>query len=186
MKELNDRRVVLMAHSMGNKTVQYFLQFLKNSNTFGQRWIDTNIHAFYALGPPFLGAPKTIRTAVTGDSLEVLGLTFSDGKAMARCMGSFPWLFPLNETSLPDSVARLRTEDITTNEIKESYEEYDVEKLIKLAAPSLWQFYLNFYEKNPYYLLKSENAFLPPVLEPPPVETLWVLYGKYLHYYYYK
>jgi hypothetical protein len=41
---------------MGNRTVQYFLNWAKY--TLGQQWIDKNVHGMLALGPPFLGATK--------------------------------------------------------------------------------------------------------------------------------
>ena len=64
-----------MAHSMGNRCVQYFLHWLKLSDP---SFLDQNIHSFLALGPPFLGAPKTIRSLIVGDAmgLEVLFFWF--------------------------------------------------------------------------------------------------------------
>ena len=59
MFELNNERVVLMGHSLGTRCTQYFLEWAKT--TIGQSWLDKYIHAFLALGPPFLGAPKSVR-----------------------------------------------------------------------------------------------------------------------------
>ena len=44
---------------MGNRCVQYFLRWALQ--LYGQDWIDENVHAFLALGPPFIGAPKCVR-----------------------------------------------------------------------------------------------------------------------------
>ena len=103
---------------MGNKVVHYFLQWAKKFK--GQKWIDHNIHAFMAIGfllffsssyllppdfsflqitgAPFLGAPKAIRSVVSGDrmSLEVF-LTPKEGLEVSRRVASLPWLFPLFE-----------------------------------------------------------------------------------------
>lgn len=177
MREANDERVVLMGHSMGNRNIQYFLQFVKTNKRFGQAWIDENIHAFFALGPPFLGATKTVRAVVSGDCMGLEAfLTNEEGRTMARGSASLPWLFPIQENLFPDIVAHVRKEDDENSEIKEAYEELDVEKMVKLAAPNSWDYFSNFYEKNPNYW-KNDNG-LPPITEPPPVENLWVLYGK--------
>ena len=110
MRLSNRERVVLLAHSMGNRVTQYFLQWILDQPELGQEWIDVNIHAFFALGPPFLGATKCVRAVVSGDcmGLEVF-LTAEEGRQMARGSASLPFLFPLREDYFPDTVAHLRT-----------------------------------------------------------------------------
>ena len=39
-----------------NRCVQYFLNWAEHN--YGREWLSENVHAFLALGPPFLGAPK--------------------------------------------------------------------------------------------------------------------------------
>ena len=117
-----------MAHSMGNRCVQYFLHWLKLSDP---SFLEQNIHSFMALGPPFLGAPKTIRSLIVGDAmgLEVffsffskkmvllkltpslsfqMFLTQNEARTMSRNNASLPWLFPLKENLFPDVVARAK------------------------------------------------------------------------------
>ena len=143
MREANGERVVLMAHSMGNRTVQYFLKWILAQEEFGQKWIDENVHAFFALGPPFLGATKTIRAVVSGDCMGLdVFLTNEEGRTMARGSGSLPWLFPIQEDLFPDIVAHIRDVDapstsdsISSDVITDSYTGYDVENVLKLASP---------------------------------------------------
>ena len=106
LREMNGERVVVMCHSMGNRTFQYFLQWVKMLD--GQDWIDKNVHAFFALGAPFLGAPKTVRAIVSGDQmgLEVF-LTPEEGRTLSRRSASLPWLFPIQEDLFPDVIARV-------------------------------------------------------------------------------
>ena len=59
------RGVVLLAHSMGNKVVSYFLEFAKK--TKGQAWIDEHINLWIAAGAPHCGAPQALRSTVFGD-----------------------------------------------------------------------------------------------------------------------
>jgi phospholipid:diacylglycerol acyltransferase len=70
LREANNEKVVILGHSMGCKVIHYFLLWVKER--FGQKWIDKNIHAMCALGPPFLGAPKSIRTVVSGDRYVII------------------------------------------------------------------------------------------------------------------
>ena len=158
MRKLNEERVVLMAHSMGNRNVQYFLQWIVAQEEYGQTWVDQNVHAFFALGPPFLGASKTVRAVVSGDcmGLEVF-LTPEEGRLMARGSASLPWLFPMQEELLPDTVAHIKTatqapptEDgctqpkkhrfrstkkVSADVVSDVYEEMDVEQAVSTTSP---------------------------------------------------
>ena len=155
MRQTNNERVVLMAHSMGNRNAQYFLRWITDQPQFGQEWVDTNIHAFFALGPPFLGATKTVRAVVSGDcmGLEVF-LTPEEGRQMARGSASLPSLFPLQEDLFPDTVAHLRTngdscdteqkrrksvvgtKKVSNTDIaSETYQEMGVDEIVSIASP---------------------------------------------------
>lgn len=75
------KKAVILGHSMGNRIIQYFLNWVgllsyfsycdSNMNYIkvkqqpgGQVWIDNNVHTFVAVGAPFLGAPKSVRGLV--------------------------------------------------------------------------------------------------------------------------
>ena len=143
MKKMNQERVVVLCHSMGNRTFQYFLQWMKIQEG-GQKWIDENIHAFLAVGAPFLGAPKTVRSIVSGDQmgLEVF-LTLEESRVLARSSSTLQWLFPLQEDLFPDTIARIGIKRDTGSSSKKkiadtssvAYEEYSVNDIISLTCP---------------------------------------------------
>lgn len=117
----NKTPVVIMCHSLGCKVGHYFLNFCLDAK--GQDWLDKYIHTYMPVGGPHLGAPKALRSTISGDKM---GLdTFLSGKyrtafscinivqissgsanaaaplstdsealAFGRSLGSGPWLFP--------------------------------------------------------------------------------------------
>ncbi len=54
---------VLLGHSMGNRTIQYFLNTVK-AQPDGNTWLKKHVHTWVAVGAPLLGAPKAIRGMV--------------------------------------------------------------------------------------------------------------------------
>lgn len=92
--------VVLLGHSLGCKTAHYFLNFAKARR--GQKWIDRHVHTYLPVGAPHLGAPKALRSTISGDKMG-LDAFLSDEEALAlgRTFGSGPWLLPRD---LPDGV----------------------------------------------------------------------------------
>jgi hypothetical protein len=96
----NNMPVVLLCHSSGTKTCHYFLNFAKRKK--GQAWLDKYIHTYLPVGGPHLGAPKALRSVISGDKMN-LDTFLSDEEAltMGRSLGSGPWLFP---ETLPDGV----------------------------------------------------------------------------------
>jgi hypothetical protein len=57
--------VVIVAHSMGNRVLQYFLhRLVATEGDLGRQWIDRHVHSYVAVGAPFLGAPKIVRSLV--------------------------------------------------------------------------------------------------------------------------
>jgi len=96
MARREKKKVVVLGHSMGNRIIQYFLNWVRTINqplagqlafqmnqpiklmidwttqaklNHGQAWIDQNIHTFVAVGAPFLGAPKSVRGLVRAYSI---------------------------------------------------------------------------------------------------------------------
>lgn len=56
--------VVLIAHSMGNRIVQYFLQWVSHEPNGSTDWIKHHIETFLAISAPWLGSPKSLRSVV--------------------------------------------------------------------------------------------------------------------------
>jgi len=101
IEEMHDRTglpVVLVCHSLGCRVAQHLLAF---AHARDDAWCDKHVHAYMPVGAPHLGAPFTLRSLVTGDDMGVPFLKESESLAMARTLGSVPWLIP---TEMPPHV----------------------------------------------------------------------------------
>jgi hypothetical protein len=166
--EYKEQRVVLLAHSMGNRVVQYFFQWLLHRNQ--QKWIDTHIHAFLAMGPPFLGSSKAIRTVLCGDGMGLeMFLTKDESLYMARASASLPWLFPILTDHYPDHIIRTNSDTV-------SFTPTSYHTTLQSYVPKSLKYYEEYYLLNPFYMKTTANH-LAPVLQPPPVERIWVVNG---------
>lgn len=88
------RAAYILAHSMGNRLVHYFLCWVKKHH--GQEWIDKYVESFIAVGAPWLGSFKTVRSTVVGEKFGLdLFLSDEEGMKICRSTGSMAWLFPL-------------------------------------------------------------------------------------------
>ena len=89
----NNMKVHMVTHSMGGVTAAYFL----NQQT--PEWKDKYIASFIPISGPFQGAPKSLRSALSGDTfgIELAGLDIiSRAKVakVARQSGGVSELFP--------------------------------------------------------------------------------------------
>jgi hypothetical protein len=98
--ENNHTPVIIIGHSMGCKNAHYFLNFLEDKK--GRAWIDKHIHTYMPIGAPHLGAPKALRSTISGDKMSLdTFLNDEEALVLGRSFGSGPWLLP---TQLPDGV----------------------------------------------------------------------------------
>jgi len=165
----NNQKVALMGHSMGNRTIQYFLAWIKK--TVGQSWIDENIQGFVALGAPFLGATKVVRGLISGDQIGLdMFLTLDEAIQFSQGLGSMPWLLPLENHLLPTPTMLLNSES-------SGWKNEDYFPIIKELRPGSWEMWQKFYLEDECFLKKKEGEELPPVLDIPPVANLWCIYG---------
>lgn len=97
-RESRERKgVVILGHSMGNKAVQYFLNYVMASPG-GRAWLDANVYSWVVVGAPFLGAAYTGRMVVSGDiPYPGIDSVFSKHELVIlfRSLSSLPWLFPV-------------------------------------------------------------------------------------------
>lgn len=68
---------LVFAHSLGNLVFRYFLEWLKLEIAPKEymNWLDKHIHAYFAVGAPFLGSTETIKGTLSGGTF---GLPISE------------------------------------------------------------------------------------------------------------
>uniref|UniRef100_A0A7S4K8A7 Phospholipid:diacylglycerol acyltransferase n=1 Tax=Paramoeba aestuarina TaxID=180227 RepID=A0A7S4K8A7_9EUKA len=180
-RNINEKKVVLMGHSMGCRCIQYFLSWCEGEDP---GFVRENVHAFLAMGPPFLGAPKAMRAVLTGDCMGLeMFLTPEEAVVFSRACGSSPWLYPVDEQQFPDVVARVSGESQNKN-----FQPKTTTQLAQTYASVSNSFKQKYYDSDPYYLLPDKLG-KKAVLSIPPVSNLWVIMGVNLPTevsYYYK
>jgi len=81
------KKVVVICHSLGNRAMHYFVRFMEKH--YGRQWQSTYIEVWMAIGPLFLGAPKSIRAVVTGERMGLEAFLFEfEGVAMIRAIST--------------------------------------------------------------------------------------------------
>ena len=128
--------------------IHYFLLWAKKN--IGQEWIDHNIHAFLALGGPFLGAPKAVRSVVSGDRMDLdVFLTHQEGLFMCRRSASLPWLFPVDERYLPDVLSRLRVGGHSVP--------LRMSEIVQQSSKTSWGYFEKYFQEDDLYLHVSRE-----------------------------
>lgn len=104
-KEREGKPVVLLAHSMGNRTVHYFLNWVANTQPNGLGWLDSHIHSFFACGAPFLGATSAFRGAMLGEDFGIGAFINQDlATILCRSCSAGPEVFPIGALERHDSL----------------------------------------------------------------------------------
>lgn len=88
MHEEYQRRVFLIAHSMGNLNILYFL--LQQT----QAWKDQYIGGFISLGAPWGGSVKPLRVLASGDNQGIPLMSNIKLREEQRMTTTSPWMFP--------------------------------------------------------------------------------------------
>jgi len=171
MHAANNEKIVLVGHSMGNKAIQYFLHWVDKMDP---SWCEKHVHAFLALGAPFLGAAKTLRTVLFGDSmgLDVFCTTF-EAKLIAEHCASMPWIFPLSDPLYPDEIVRA----VSTDEKNAQYASRDWRSFLTDHSPKSMGYYESYFRTDPLYEKETPGCPQLACLQPPPIKRLWCVYG---------
>jgi len=172
---------------MGNRTFQYFLNWVKDGNgppaetgEQGQDWIDRFIYSFIAVGPPFLGAPKALRSTASGDRLGLEGfLSEQEGLTFGRTIGTGAFLYPVGDEYFLKNTPFTTFFYLTKTEGAEKkladFQALSAEEgLLEAGAQIQVNWLKNYYQDNPYYGgAKGQER----VLSAPPVKRMYAIYG---------
>jgi phospholipid:diacylglycerol acyltransferase len=107
---LNNKKTVLMGHSMGSQIILFFLKWVEAEGEYfgngGKNWVNNNIEAYVDISGSTLGTPKAITALLSGEmkdtvqlnSLAVYGLEkfFSrkERSDMLKTFGGIPSMLP--------------------------------------------------------------------------------------------
>eukprot|EP01105_Mastigella_eilhardi_P020016 TRINITY_DN4741_c0_g1_i1.p1 TRINITY_DN4741_c0_g1~~TRINITY_DN4741_c0_g1_i1.p1 ORF type:complete len:1062 (-),score=244.48 TRINITY_DN4741_c0_g1_i1:53-3190(-) len=173
VKETNEK-VVIVGHSMGNRTIQYFLNKVKNQSDTGRQWIKDHIHTFLAVGPPFLGAPKALRGVITGDRLGLEGLlSWKGGMKFSWSLGSTPFLYPVGRKYYFHDPSMTF---VWMEKPEGGFEPADVLAILNEAGgTNPIKFRQDYYVNDPNFGGGPDGD--AAILEAPPVERLVAIYG---------
>eukprot|EP01119_Soliformovum_irregulare_P025709 TRINITY_DN9597_c0_g1_i3.p1 TRINITY_DN9597_c0_g1~~TRINITY_DN9597_c0_g1_i3.p1 ORF type:complete len:451 (+),score=106.59 TRINITY_DN9597_c0_g1_i3:83-1435(+) len=185
----NGRPVLIIAHSMGNRVVQYFFNWLKwtRGETDATAWIKCYVHTFFAVGPPWLGAPKIGRALISGEAMGLDHFLFGKERLrLARSCGSIGCLLPIerskfvmNEIESFYYLKKKGEDQFQPCPLKDLLQSCDAQRTVECVDKN--------FMNNPLYGSRSEDQPMS-ILEAPPVERLFALYGvgldTELSYYY--
>ncbi|MEH2369705.1 lipase/acyltransferase domain-containing protein [Nostoc sp.] len=174
--------VVIIAHSMGNRVTQYFLEWIKNDPSAGQDWIDQHIERYIAVSPPWIGAPLAIRLLSTDDGFNLGGATLSGIKKALQSFSSIPSLLPVTKAQYQ----YFNTTDfsfIRNGGVSESqtiapgdFRAETTENILQLggAESTTLKYITDYYEQDPNF---SDGEFGSKAVKSPPVKNVDVIYS---------
>uniref|UniRef100_A0A8C3CJW9 Phosphatidylcholine-sterol acyltransferase n=1 Tax=Cairina moschata TaxID=8855 RepID=A0A8C3CJW9_CAIMO len=153
IEEMHDeyqQRVFLIAHSMGNLNVLYFLLQQR------QAWKDQYIGGFISLGAPWGGSVKPLRVLASGDNQGIPLMSNIKLREEQRMTTTSPWMFPTSLAWPEDHIF------ISTPSYNYTYRDYK-------------QFFTDVNLEDGWYMWEDMKDLLKG-LPPPGVDT-YCLYG---------
>ncbi|WP_445632407.1 Lecithin--cholesterol acyltransferase [Nostoc sp. DSM 114161] len=174
--------VVIIAHSMGNRMTQYFLEWIKNDPSAGQAWIDKHIERYIAVSPPWIGAPLAIRLLSTDDGFNIGGASLSGIKKVLQSFSSIPSLLPLTKAQYQyfntTDFSFIRNEGVGESQTiaPGDFRAETTENILQLggAESTTLKYIKDYYEQDPNF---SEGEFGSKVVTSPPVKNIDVIYS---------
>lgn len=174
--------VVIIAHSMGNRVTQYFLEWLKEENsTTGQSWIDQHIERYIAVSPPWIGAPQAIRMLSTDGGFNLGGASLSGLKNVLQSFSSIPWILPVTEIQYKyfntTDFSFIRNDNVGESQTiaPDDFRPVTTEDILELAgAKSTTLEYIKKYKEDPNF---SDGEFGSKAVTSPPVRKIDVIYS---------
>jgi hypothetical protein len=126
MVKKNNSKIVILAHSMGNRTIHYFLNMVA-AEEGGRQWIDDHIHSLFAVAAPWLGAPKMARGMISGERMGLdMFLRSHQAIEIVKTHGGFPSLLPIGlKHWFDDRAKRFMYFDMGTPITEEEYDSSD-------------------------------------------------------------
>lgn len=163
----------LLGHSMGCKVAHYFLVWAEA--TLGYEWIEQYVHQFIPAGAPWLGAPKTLRTLISGDKMGLdYFLLDGDMLDLARSLGGQCWLLPLaeQEQALWGDLA-----PFVRVQFGKSFKELTLREALKMGGTERsYELFQQHYLDDPLYGKAGADGVCAG-LKAPPVPNLRCIYG---------
>ena len=162
--------VTIIAHSLGNRVTQYFLEWIKGDRGLGQAWIDEHIGRYVAVSPLWIGGPRAVREALTG-GYQFGPLSIRGMKRVIQSYGSVPWMFPITPAQylyLNTSAFAFLASDTQPLSITEA--------LAQGQATGMAQFLKQYYQDDPNFTDPGCPTGSRAV-QTPPVKALDVFYA---------
>eukprot|EP01094_Clydonella_sp_ATCC50884_P026463 TRINITY_DN7262_c0_g1_i1.p1 TRINITY_DN7262_c0_g1~~TRINITY_DN7262_c0_g1_i1.p1 ORF type:complete len:1217 (-),score=447.96 TRINITY_DN7262_c0_g1_i1:241-3612(-) len=162
----NDKRkVVLMGHSLGTRCLGYFLRWAEKH--CGREWTSKYVHTYIAIGPLFLGAPKSIRATISGERMGLDAFLYpEEGVRMTRNVGSSPWMYPSKLQSYG-----LRSFTFIRNERGDHVSATLEEAMAQGECSGCYRLYQEHYKEDDCVGDEEADA------APPPVDRMYAIYG---------
>jgi hypothetical protein len=139
-----ERPVTILGHSLGNRVLQYFLEWVLTADPDGRSWIQHHIERYVAVSSPWLGVPKSLREATTG--AEGFALIPIEGvRDVYQSYSALPWMIPVT----PEQFRWFNTENFAY--LADDEHPLTIDATLAMGAPSTGRFLRSYYGADPLY-----------------------------------
>ncbi|BAZ20520.1 hypothetical protein NIES4073_13960 [Kalymmatonema gypsitolerans NIES-4073] len=172
--------IVLIAHSMGNRVVQYFLKWIETNASEG--WVDKYIERYIAISPPWIGAPQAIYRLSDSPIVLPTGKSQVALKGMKDVLQSFssiPWLLPLQDQYFnTESFGYYKDGEFYEQDLSRYRAITMQETLVKVDAQNTTlKYQTDFYQNDPLITDQTAKKIGSELIKCPAVNKLDVIYS---------